>query len=250
MSDKDEMNSKAECPPLESVFETLGVEFTVIDLDWFPEEEPDWYPGDEEEVEDTETEDEESEDAEIEEEVEEEIEDAEDNDEESEEAEVVEEGELEDERVQMDPNQVLLHTLATMSMSAIKDLDHDEPFEKVQWDEELTQRNLCIVPTQIHPIATGTGMYLRFWGYLCEFDPETESVDARRVTMSLSSRLAKRMGADPETFSMKANPVDDAIVFMIITQYYGREEFEIDGQQRSVHKFGEIELIEGRRSEV
>ena len=180
----------------ESVLESLGAEFTVIDLNWSPEEEPDWVPEDEEETEDAEAEDEE----------------------EREDAEVEEESELEDERVQMDPNQVLLHTLATMSMSAIEDLDHDEPFEKVQWDEELTQRNLCIVPTQVHPIATGTGMYLRFWGYLCEFDPETESVYARRVTMSLPSRLTKRMGADPEIFSMKADPVGDAVVFMIITQ--------------------------------
>jgi len=223
VSDKDEMNLRVEDLPLESVFETLGVEFTVIDLNWTPEEEPDWYPDDEEEIEDTEDEDEAAKDT--------------------------EEGELEDERVQMDPNLVLLHTLATMSMSVIEDLDHDEPFEKVQWDEDLTQRNLCIVPTQIHPIATGSGMYLRFWGYLCEFDPETESVDAQRVTMSVPSRLAKRMGADPETFSMKANPVDDAVVFMIITQYYGQEEFVIDGQKRSAHKFGAIDLLEGRWSE-
>jgi hypothetical protein len=207
------MNSKVEDLPLESVFETLGVEFTVINLNWSPEEEPDWYPDDEEEIDDA------------------------------------EEDEPEDKREQMDPYQVLLHTLATMSMSTIEGLDHDEPFEKVQWDEELTQRNLCIVPTQIHPIATGSGMYLRFWGYLCEFDPETESVSARRVTMSLPSRLRKRMGADPESFSMKADPVDDAVVFMIITQYYGREEFEIDGQKLSAHKFGETVLIEGRWSE-
>ncbi len=133
---------------------------------------------------------------------------------------------LEGERDQMDPNLVLLHTLATMSMSAIEDLDHDDPYEKVQWDEDLTERYLCIVPTQIHPIATGTGMYLRLSGYLCEVDPETESVDARRVTMSLPSRITKRMGADPENFPMKADPVDDAVVFMIITQYYGREEVQ------------------------
>ena len=67
--------------------------------------------------------------------------------------------------------------------------------------------------------------------------------------MSFPSRLRKRMGADPESFSMKANPVDDAVVFMLITQYYGREEFEIDGQKRSVHKFGTTDLIEDRWSE-
>ncbi len=235
MSDKDEMNLRVEDLPLESVFETLGVEFTVIDLNWTPEEEPDWYSDNVKAIEDAKDEDEE------------ESEDSEDEDEE--ENEDAEEDELEDERVQMDPNLVLLHTLATMSMSAIEDLDHDEPFEKVQWDEELTQRNLCIIPTQVHPIATGTGMYLRFWGYLCEFDPETESVDARRVTMSIPSMIAKWVGTDPESFSMKANPVEDAVVFMIITQYYGREEFEVDGQKRSYHKFGETVLIEGRRSE-
>jgi hypothetical protein len=92
-------------------------------------------------------------------------------------------------------------------------------------------------------------MYLRLWGYLCEFDPETESVDARRVTMSLPSRITKRMGADPENLSTKADPVDDAVVFMIITQHYGREEFEIDGMKRSAHKFGAIDLIGGRWSE-
>jgi len=92
-------------------------------------------------------------------------------------------------------------------------------------------------------------MYLRLSGYLCEFDPETESVDARRVTMSLPSRITKRMGADPENFSMKADPVDDAVVFMIITQYYGREEFELDGQKRSARKFGAIDLVEGHWSE-
>jgi hypothetical protein len=75
---------------------------------------------------------------------------------------------------------------------------------------------------------------------LCEFDLETESVDARRVTISLPSRITKQMGADPEIFSMTADPVDDAVVFMIITQYYGREEFKVDGQKRSAHKFGEI----------
>ena len=57
------------------------------------------------------------------------------------------------------------------------------------------------------------------------------------------------MGADPESFSMKADPVDDAVVFMIITQYYGQEEFKVDGQKRSAHKFGETVLIEGRWSE-
>lgn len=51
MSDKDEMNLRVEDLPLESVFETLGVEFTVIDLNWTPEEEPDWDPEDEEETE-------------------------------------------------------------------------------------------------------------------------------------------------------------------------------------------------------
>lgn len=79
-----------------------------------------------------------------------------------------------------------------MSMSAIEDLDHDKPYEKAQWDEDLTELYLCIVPTQIHPIVSGSGMYLRLWGYLCEFDHETESVDARRVTMSLPSRITKR----------------------------------------------------------
>ena len=69
------------------------------------------------------------------------------------------------------------------------------------------------------------------------------------MTMSLPSRITKRMGADPENFSMKTDPVDDAVVFMIVTQYYGREEFEIDGQGRSAHKFGAIDLIEGPRSE-
>jgi hypothetical protein len=224
---KDEVNLKVEDLPLESVFETLGVEFTVIDLNWAPEEEPDWVPEDEEETEDAEDEDEGDE----------------------EEVEVEEESNLEDEPEQMDPNLVLLHTLATMSMSAIEDLDHDEPYEKVQWDEDLAERYLCIVPTQIHPIASGSGMYLRLWGYLCEFDPETESVSGRRVTMSLPSKLTRRMGADPESFSMKADPVDDAVVFMIITHYYGREEFEIDGQKRSAHKFGTINLVEGCRSE-
>ena len=227
MSDKDEVNLEVEDSPLENVFETLGAEFTVVDLNWSPEEEPDWVPEDEEETEDAEDEDEE----------------------ESEDAEVEEESDLEDEREQMDPNLVLLHTLATMSMSAIENLDHNEPYEKVQWDEDLTERYLCIVPTQIHPIATGSGMYLRLWGYLCEFDPETESVDARRVTISLPSMITKQMGANPESFSMKADPADDAVVFMIITQYYGREEFEIDGQKRSAHKFGAIDLVEGRWSE-
>jgi hypothetical protein len=227
VSDKDEVNLEVEDSPLENVFETLGAEFTVVDLNWSPEEEPDWVPEDEEETEDAEDEDEE----------------------ESEDAEVEEESDLEDEREQMDPNLVLLHTLATMSMSAIENLDHNEPYEKVQWDEDLTERYLCIVPTQIHPIATGSGMYLRLWGYLCEFDPETESVDARRVTISLPSMITKQMGANPESFSMKADPADDAVVFMIITQYYGREEFEIDGQKRSAHKFGAIDLVEGRWSE-
>jgi len=56
--------------------------------------------------------------------------------------------------------------------------------------------------------------------------------------MSLPSKLTRWMVADPESFSMKADPVDDAVVCMIIMQYYGREEFEIDGQKRSDHKFG------------
>ena len=233
MSDKDEANAEVENLPLERVFETLGAEFTVVDLNWSPQEEPDWVPEDEEEPEDIDDEDEE------------ESEDEEDDEESTEDAEVEEETELE-EQEQMDPNLVLLHTLATMSMSAIEDLDHDEPFEKVQWDEDLAERHLCIVPTQIHPIATGSGMYLRLWGYLCEFDPESESVSGRRVTMSIPTRLRKRMGADPESFSMKADPVDDAVVFMIITQYHGREEFKVDGQKRSAHKFGETVLIQGR----
>jgi len=67
--------------------------------------------------------------------------------------------------------------------------------------------------------------------------------------LRLPSRITKWMGADPERFSMKTDPVDNAVVFMIITQYYGREEFEIDGQKRSAHKFGEIDLVEGRMPE-
>lgn len=211
MASVEEGNEDADVED-ESVLESLGADFTVIDLNWSPEEEPDWSLEDEEENEDPEAEDEE---------------------------------ELE----QMNPNQLLLHTLATMSVSAIEDLDYDDPYEKVQWDEDLAERYLCIIPTQIHPIASGTGMYLRLWGYLCEFDPETESVSARRVTMSLPSRLTRRMGANPESFSMKADPANEAVVFMIITQYYGREEFEIDGQKRSAHKFGAIDLVEGRWSE-
>ncbi|MCK4484026.1 MAG: hypothetical protein KAU89_04330, partial [Candidatus Thorarchaeota archaeon] len=82
MSDKDEVNLEVEDSPLENVFETLGAEFTVVDLNWSPEEEPDWVPEDEEETEDAEDEDEE----------------------ESEDAEVEEESDLEDEREQMDPN--------------------------------------------------------------------------------------------------------------------------------------------------
>ena len=211
MPNKDEVNSKAEDSPLgvESVLESLGADFTVVDLNWSPEKELDWSPEDVEKNEDAEAENEE---------------------------------ELE----KKDPNQLLLHTLATMSKSAIEDLNHDDPYETVQWDEDLAERYLCIVPTQIHPIATGSGMYLRFWGYLCEFDPETESISGRRVTMSLPSKLTRWMGAGPESFSMKADPVDDAVVFMLITQYYGREEFEIDGQMRSAHGFGAIDLIEGR----
>jgi len=53
VSNKDEVNSKSEDLPLrsESVLENFGVEFTVIDLNWSPKEELDWFPEDEEEPE-------------------------------------------------------------------------------------------------------------------------------------------------------------------------------------------------------
>ena len=57
------------------------------------------------------------------------------------------------------------------------------------------------------------------------------------------------MWPDPENFSTKADPVKDPAVFMIVTQYHGQEEFEIDGEKRSAHRFGAIDLIEGRWSE-
>lgn len=39
-----------------------------------------------------------------------------------------------------DLNRLIPYTLATMFIGAIEDLDHDEPFEKVQWDRNLMEQ--------------------------------------------------------------------------------------------------------------
>jgi len=151
----------------------------------------------------------------------------------------------------MDPQTAELMVLANLSMDAIESFDDGDSYESLKWDEELVDSQLCIVPTRIYPISDHGNIYLRLWCYLCILDADTESVEVKRATLPLPSRLRMALGIDPDTFvGVRADPLTDSKVLMFKTVYHGLQEYETEGEKRRFHRFGEITLFRGvRKSE-
>ena len=160
------------------------------------------------------------------------------------------EGDEDEENEELDIKTLHLQLIAAESMRGIESLDHEEPYEQLQWNEEMVEQKCCLVPTEIHMVQGPTGEYPRFWGYFCQLYPEYESVEARKATISLPSTLFKLISMHGERFQdFVADPLEDSTVFMIMTTYFGLEEYEVDGEKRRVHKFWDTHLVEGHRSE-
>ncbi|TET11613.1 MAG: hypothetical protein E3J86_02545 [Candidatus Thorarchaeota archaeon] len=160
------------------------------------------------------------------------------------------ENQLPEEEEPILPDRVTLgcQVMACDCMREIEDMEDKSDYERMEWNQVTTYYSTILVPTKIHMVQGPTGNYPRFWGYICQFFPETGDVGVKKATISLPSDLSKRIAAFSEDIlDMKANPLKDSTVHMILTTYHGLEEFEIDGEKRKAHKFWNTSIIEGRR---
>ncbi len=57
-------------------------------------------------------------------------------------------------------------------MSEIENMNDEAGYEKMLWNQEMTDHTFMLVPTEIHMIQSPTGRYPRFWGYICQYYPE------------------------------------------------------------------------------
>lgn len=134
-------------------------------------------------------------------------------------------------------------------MSEIEDISSESVYERMTWNQEMTYHTIILVPTEIHMVQGPTGNYPRFWGYICQYYPEAACWGARKATISLPSGLSKRIAAFNENMlNMKADPIEDLKVHMVLTIYHGLEEFEVNDEKRKAHKFWNTRIIEGHRS--
>jgi hypothetical protein len=128
-------------------------------------------------------------------------------------------------------------------------MDDELDYEKVMWNQDLTDNPIVLVPIEIHMVNGPTGNYPRFWGYICQFHPEDEYWVIKKATISLPSGLSKRIAAFSEDMlAMRADPLEDLKVRMILTTYLGLEKFEVNGDKRKAHRFWETRIIQGHRS--
>jgi len=134
-------------------------------------------------------------------------------------------------------------------MNEIENIDDESVYEKMTWNEDITNHPILLVPIEIHMIQGPTGNYLRFWGYICQSYPDSDYVAVKKATISLPSGLTKRIAAFSEDMlNMKVDPLEDLKVRMILTIYHGLEEFDVKDEKRKAHKFWNTRLIEGHRS--
>jgi len=135
------------------------------------------------------------------------------------------------------------------SMNAIENIDDDSVYERMTWNEDMTNHPILLVPVEIHKVQGPTGYYHRFWGYVCQSYPDSEYVDVTKATISLPSGLSKRIASfNEDMLNMKVNPVEDSKVHVILTTYHGLEEFETKDEKRKAHKFWNTRIIQGHRS--
>ena len=140
-------------------------------------------------------------------------------------------------------------TMSCDSMNEIHSIDEESVYEKMTWNEDMANHPILLIPVEIHKVQGPTGYYHRFWGYVCQSYPDTDIVDVEKATISLPSGLSKRIAAFTEDMlNMKADPVEDSKVYMILTTYHGLEEFEVKDEKRKAHKFWNTRLIEGHQS--
>lgn len=139
--------------------------------------------------------------------------------------------------------------MACDCMSEIRNLDDELEYEKIMWNQDMTDNPIMLIPIEIHMVNGPTGNYPRFWGYICQYYPEDGYWSIKKATTSLPSGLSKRIAAfSEEMLNMKADPLEDSKVHMILTTYHGLEEFEVNGEKRRAHKFWETKIIQGHRS--
>ena len=150
------------------------------------------------------------------------------------------------------PDQVTFgcQEMACGCMNEIGNIAAESHYERMTWNQEMTYSTIILVPTEIHMVQGPKGVYSRFWGYICQYYPEPDCWEVKKATISLPSGLSKRIAAFSEDMlDMKADPLNDPKVHMILTTYHGLEEFETkDGEKRKTHKFWETRIIEGHRS--
>lgn len=139
--------------------------------------------------------------------------------------------------------------MACDCMNEIESLEDDSVFEKMAWNEYMAYNPMMLVPIEIRMVHGPTGNYPRFWGYICQQHPESEYLGVKKATISLPSGLSKRIAAfNEDMLNMKASPLEDSKVHMILTTYHGLEEFEVNDEKRKAHKFRDTKIIEGHRS--
>jgi hypothetical protein len=139
--------------------------------------------------------------------------------------------------------------MACDSMSEIHSIDEESVYEKLSWNEDMANHPILLIPVEIHKVQGPTGYYHRFWGYICQSYIDSDYVEVKKATISLPSSLSKRIAAFSEDMlNMKADPVEDSKVHMILTIYHGLEEYEVKDEKRKAHKFWNTRLIEGHRS--
>lgn len=148
---------------------------------------------------------------------------------------------------EMEPEQARWQIFVYQCMKALRKVDVEADYEKMKWNEELVGRWLLLIPTSIYEILGPIGLYPRFWGFLCEYFPEQQYADAKKATISLPTALYSAISEFADLIvGRKADPLNDAEVFMISTVYHGIVEFKKDGETRHAHSFPGVDLLIGK----
>jgi hypothetical protein len=144
--------------------------------------------------------------------------------------------------------QVFVH----YAMYAIENLDSEETHEMINWDKELIDKSICLVPERIQlvPGKSQGSKYPRFWGFLCSTVEDIDNMEAKRISIPLPSKLSRNLGFYGEEYlNYEADPMNDSSVAFLFTIYRGLSEFEIQGEIRHAHNFMNTLLVIGNRTE-
>lgn len=144
--------------------------------------------------------------------------------------------------------QVFVH----YAMYAIESLDCEETYDMINWDNELIDKPICLVPERIQlvPGKTQSSMYPRLWGFLCSTVEDIDNMEAKRISIPLPSKLSRNLVFYSEKYlNYEADPINDSSIAFFFTTYRGLSEFEIDGEIRHAHNFMNTLLVIGKRSE-